>query len=239
MSRLPNPGSDDGQWGDILNTFLEVAHNTDGTLKDGIVSSSKLDSATQTSLAGAANAVQSVNSHTGASVTVTASDVGLGNVDNTSDATKNAATATLTNKTISGASNTLSNIPESAVTNLTSDLAAKTSTVNGGGETYFDAGSSGTAITLNLANGNVQKLTLTGNCTVTLTSPTSGAYRALLLLIFQDATGSRTITWPAAVKWGTLGAPALSTTATKMDQVMIATVDGGTTWYGTPGPGGF
>lgn len=34
-------------------------------------------------------------------------------------------TQTLTNKTISGASNTLSAIPESAVTNLVSDLAAK------------------------------------------------------------------------------------------------------------------
>jgi hypothetical protein len=42
-------------------------------------------------------------------------DVGLGNVDNTSDATKDAATATLTNKTISGASNTLSNIGYSAL----------------------------------------------------------------------------------------------------------------------------
>ena len=35
-------------------------------------------------------------------ITLTNSDVGLGSVDNTSDATKNAATATLTNKTISG-----------------------------------------------------------------------------------------------------------------------------------------
>lgn len=34
-------------------------------------------------------------------------DVGLGNVDNTSDATKNAASVTLTNKTINGADNTL------------------------------------------------------------------------------------------------------------------------------------
>lgn len=36
-----------------------------------------------------------------------------------------ASAATVTNKTISGASNTLSNIPESSVTNLTTDLAAK------------------------------------------------------------------------------------------------------------------
>lgn len=41
---------------------------------------------------------------------VTKSDVGLGNVDNTSNATERAATATLTNKTMSGAANTFANI---------------------------------------------------------------------------------------------------------------------------------
>ena len=34
MSRLPTPGSDDGQWGGILNDFLLQSHNTDGTLKN-------------------------------------------------------------------------------------------------------------------------------------------------------------------------------------------------------------
>jgi Pectate lyase superfamily protein len=33
MSRLPIPGSDDGSWGGILNDFLSVEHNSDGTLK--------------------------------------------------------------------------------------------------------------------------------------------------------------------------------------------------------------
>lgn len=33
MSRLPTPGSDDGSWGGILNDFLGVEHNADGTLK--------------------------------------------------------------------------------------------------------------------------------------------------------------------------------------------------------------
>ncbi len=58
-------------------------------------------------------------------VAATAADVGLGNVNNTSDATKNAAVATLTNKTISGANNTLTDIPQSAITSLVADLAAK------------------------------------------------------------------------------------------------------------------
>jgi hypothetical protein len=63
---------------------------------------------------------------------VTKTQVGLGNVDNTSDATKNSASVTLTNKTISGASNTLSNIAQSSVTNLTTDLSGKQATLVSG-----------------------------------------------------------------------------------------------------------
>ena len=162
----------------------------------------------------AAAPVTSVASKTGA-VTLVKADVGLSNVDNTSDANKPVSTAQQT------------------------ALDGKTSVINGGGETFFDAGNSGTAATINLANGNVQKLTLTGNCTLTLTSPASGAYRSLLLYVFQDGTGSRTITWPGSVKWGSAGAPVLSTAATKMDKILLDTVDGGTTWYGSAGPGGY
>ena len=158
--------------------------------------------------------VTSVASKTGA-VTLAKADVGLANVDNTSD----------TNKPVSTAQQTA--------------LDGKVNVINGGGETFFDAGNSGTSATLNLANGNVQKLTLTGNCTITLTSPASGAFRSLLLYVFQDGTGSRTITWPASVKWGTAGAPTLSTGASKMDKILLDTVDGGTTWYGAAGPGGY
>lgn len=35
MARLPVPGSDDGTWGTILNEYLSVEHNADGTLKTG------------------------------------------------------------------------------------------------------------------------------------------------------------------------------------------------------------
>jgi hypothetical protein len=53
-------------------------------------------------------------------------DVGLGNVDNTSDVTKNAAAVTLTNKTISGSANTISNIA------LTSQVTGTLPIANGG-----------------------------------------------------------------------------------------------------------
>jgi hypothetical protein len=60
-------------------------------------------------------------------------DVGLGNVDNTSDATKNAASATLTNKTISGASNTLT-------VRLANDVTGTLPILNGGtGQTTANA----------------------------------------------------------------------------------------------------
>lgn len=36
MPRKPIPGSDDGQWGEILNEFLDVSHTSDGKLKPNI-----------------------------------------------------------------------------------------------------------------------------------------------------------------------------------------------------------
>jgi hypothetical protein len=61
-------------------------------------------------------------------------DVGLSNVDNTSDSSKNAAVAILTNKTISGSNNTISNI------SLTSSIIDTLPISNGGtGQTSANA----------------------------------------------------------------------------------------------------
>jgi len=38
MARLPNPGEDEGQWGDILNNYLSQSHNANGSLKNNSVS---------------------------------------------------------------------------------------------------------------------------------------------------------------------------------------------------------
>ncbi len=37
MARLPVPGSDNNSWGDVLNEYLSVTHNPDGTLKASAV----------------------------------------------------------------------------------------------------------------------------------------------------------------------------------------------------------
>jgi hypothetical protein len=54
MARLPIVGGDAGNWGTILNTYLQVSHASDGTLNSGVVGSSQLQSgavgATQTDL---------------------------------------------------------------------------------------------------------------------------------------------------------------------------------------------
>ncbi len=71
MARLPNPGSDNGVWGDVLNTFLEVSHNSDGSLQTSAISAaggyikpssgvpkSDLSTPVQTSLGSADSALQ-------------------------------------------------------------------------------------------------------------------------------------------------------------------------------------
>lgn len=42
MPRLPQPGADAGNWGDILNDYLSTAHSSDGTLKTDTVGAAQL-----------------------------------------------------------------------------------------------------------------------------------------------------------------------------------------------------
>lgn len=88
-----------------------------------------------------------------------------------------------------------------------------------------------TAYTVDLANGSLQILTLTGNCTFTF--PTATAGRSFILLLRQDGTGSRTVTWPAAVKWPGGTAPTITTTASRQD--IFSFVSDGTNWFGATG----
>jgi len=42
MVRLPQPGSDSGTWGDILNEYLSQVHKSDGSLKNAIIDAPQL-----------------------------------------------------------------------------------------------------------------------------------------------------------------------------------------------------
>jgi len=83
MARLPVPGADDGTWGDVLNDFLAQVHDGQGQLKPNSVGTAQIQD----------NAITSDQLDISA---LTKADVGLANVDNTSDANKPVSTATQT-----------------------------------------------------------------------------------------------------------------------------------------------
>jgi hypothetical protein len=62
--------------------------------------------------------------------------------------------------------------------------------------------------------------------------PASSRVYSMTLILVQDATGGRTVTWPASVKWSNAVVPTLTTTPNKTDVITLVTYDGGTSWLG-------
>jgi hypothetical protein len=83
------------------------------------------------------------------------------------------------------------------------------------------------AITNPAVGATITVITLTANCT--LTFPSAGAGKSFTLVLKQDATGSRLVTWPT-LTWPGGVAPTLTTTAAKTDVFSFLCVDGAT-WY--------
>ncbi len=79
-------------------------------------------------------------------------------------------------------------------------------------------GNSTGAVTVDFADGNKQSFTLTGDVTFTFSNPVAG--ESYTFVLTQDATGSRLVTWPAAVKFAG-GSLTLTTTANKTDVVKM------------------
>ena len=63
MARLPQPGGDNGKWGEILNEFISISHANDGSLKPGSVGSAQLQSnaVTSSSIADGAIDINKIN----------------------------------------------------------------------------------------------------------------------------------------------------------------------------------
>lgn len=88
---------------------------------------------------------------------------------------------------------------------------------------YVDKGTTSGAVTIDWSAGNTQKVKMDGNVTFTFSNP--GSFQKMTLILLQDATGSRTVTWPTTVRWvnatgatdSTTDKPTLTTTPNKFD----------------------
>jgi hypothetical protein len=202
MARLPQPGSDNGTWGDILNDYLSQTLKPDGTLKDdsvtnaaiaadavnatsivdgsitnaqladGTIQEAKLSPLVQAKLDAIAP-VTSVAGKTG-DVTLTKSDVGLSNVDNTSDANKpigNATLAALGDKTDKSSLTTKGDLyvatGPGAITRLGVGADGQVLTADsaqpGGLKWALSAGGSAIGYATNVGDGTVGPYTITHN----------------------------------------------------------------------------
>jgi len=92
-----------------------------------------------------------------------------------------------------------------------------------------DNGDSGAIKTIDWTTSDVQKITLSANCTFTFTDPL-GIAKILVLKVIQDGTGSRTVTWDADVEWAGGTAPTLTTTAAHVDVIYF--IYDGSKYYG-------
>lgn len=97
-------------------------------------------------------------------------------------------------------------------------------------ENVSDVAASGAAQTIPAVTvATLSRITLTANCTFTFPSVAAG--KSFLLALKQDATGSRTATWPSTVRWAAGSAPNLTAGATKRDLFSFICIDG-STWLG-------
>ena len=131
--------------------------------------------------------------------------------------------------------NKLSNVVDDTSPQLGGDLDANSKKItNIKLATYsgiYDNGNSGTSKTIDWNNGNEQKITLTDNVTLTFTAPSSG-YGKFTLIIDQDSTGGRTVTFPSSVKWAGGGtAPTITSDANARD--IVTFLYDGTYYNGT------
>lgn len=151
------------------------------------------------------------------------------------------ATGLSTCLTKNGQTTPTANIPLGGfkITGLANGVAATDAATVGqvpalaGAETFFDAGNSGVALSIDwVTNGRNQGFTLTNNTTITLGSPTTPGW--FTLKVAQDATGGRTITWAgvgySASRWiGNGAAPVLAGTASGVEYIRLFW--DGTVWW--------
>ncbi|MES2631241.1 MAG: hypothetical protein V4611_04775 [Patescibacteria group bacterium] len=265
MARLPQVGGDAGNWGALLNDFLLQSHTEEGDLKTDSVGAPQIQPASVTNAAIAfetitenklSSAVQaklnttapvtSVASKTG-DVSLSKGDVGLANVDDTSDVNKPISTATQNALNAKADASTLSSALATKVNTASVGSANGVASLDGNGllpdaqvPTRLSTNSLNSTIatqttptysatsdvtgSISLASytkSSVIQYRLTGNITITTLPPSPIIGHTLTLVLTQDATGSRTLTLPGTVKKAYGLAPTLSTSANALDMLHL------------------
>lgn len=159
------------------------------------------------------------------------------------------SSGTLTNATglpiSTGVSGLGSNVATFLTTPSSANLAAAITDETGSGalmfnvnptitnyvETYFNIGTVTSPVTLDLANGTFQNLTLTSATALTVTMPTATAGKSFILIVRQPASGTATTATFTGVKWPGGTAPTITATVGRAD--ILAFFSDGTNWYGS------
>jgi len=121
-------------------------------------------------------------------------------------------------------------------TNL-SDKILQRPTIKDYAESVNAIGNTVASQAVDITSGNVVTATLNVATTTFSFSnlSTSGTCCSWTMILTQDSSGSRAVTWPAAVKWAGGSSPTLSSGANDVDIFSFITVDAGTKIYGFTG----
>lgn len=115
---------------------------------------------------------------------------------------------------------------------VTADANGVVTLADGLNEGFATVTSSTGTATINCRTATVFSITLSENTTFVFSNPpSSGTAYGFTLKIVQDST-TRTVTWPASVRWAAATPPSISTGSGDVDIFVFLTHDGGTNWYG-------
>lgn len=240
MARLPQPGGDDGTWGDILNEFLSVEHNPDGKLKDVVtrttsqtISGAKTFSVSPTvpapTLSGDAATKAYVDAMPGSGDMTTNTDqtvTGIktfgvaGNVGKLRFSGNTSGTTTVNASSVASGTLTLPASTDTLVARNTAETLMNKTVVSSTLIPSIVDLTDGATINTDVALGNSFRVTLAGNRT--LAAPTNSVHGQKCLWRFkQGAGGNHTITLNTGAGGFRLGVSitsvVLSTTAGLVD----------------------
>lgn len=112
------------------------------------------------------------------------------------------------------------------------DKVLSKATLKDYGETTEVIEASGTTLSIDLQEGNVKEVTIDNTCQITLTNPpANGVTGSITLIMIQDATGGREVTFTNNITWSG-GTPVFDEDPEAINIVQLFTYNGGTTWYG-------